>query len=204
MPYTPTIWKDHILSENSYTITPNSDGTSSIKPAGTVVQQGTPMSAENFNHMEQGIAGAAQNADEALKNISEAVKTAKDYTDEKIAALINGAPDTLDTLQELAEAYQSASDLIAALQNYSVKKVVVYCPELTPSDGVCTWTINHNITTVPQQGYQPGQIIIQIYDSAGNQVACNIKNIVPGSVSVATFTSASVITARAYYAVCIG
>ena len=104
MSYTPTVWKDHILSENSYTITPNSDGTSSIKPASTVVQQGTPMSAENFNHMEQGIANAAQNADEALKNISAAVESAKDYTDEKIAALINGAPDALDTLQELAEA----------------------------------------------------------------------------------------------------
>ncbi|MEI2987526.1 MAG: hypothetical protein V8T22_00450 [Oscillospiraceae bacterium] len=67
MGYIPTKWKDHILSDNRYRINQNSDGTVSITPAGKVVQQGTPMSAENFNHMEEGIKGASELSDSAKK-----------------------------------------------------------------------------------------------------------------------------------------
>lgn len=55
MSYTPTEWKDHILSNNTYNLTKNEDGTYNISPAGTVVQQGTKMSAENFNKLESGV-----------------------------------------------------------------------------------------------------------------------------------------------------
>ena len=63
MGYTPTIWKDHILSDNLYNIKQNGDGTVSITSAGSVVQQGTPMSAEKFNNMEQGIKEASDKLD---------------------------------------------------------------------------------------------------------------------------------------------
>lgn len=65
MAYTPTVWKDHILSDSSYSISENADGTVKITPSGTVVQQGTKMSAANFNHMEKGIA----DAHEELENV---------------------------------------------------------------------------------------------------------------------------------------
>ena len=55
MSYTPTIWQDHIFSDDSYNIRQNSDGTFLITRAGKTVQQGTPMSADNFNHLEQGV-----------------------------------------------------------------------------------------------------------------------------------------------------
>ena len=42
-------------SGNKYEITDNADGTVNIDYAGKIIQQGTPMSAEKFNHMEQGI-----------------------------------------------------------------------------------------------------------------------------------------------------
>lgn len=58
MAYTPTDWKDHILSDTYYNITENGDGSCEITPHGEVITQGTPMNAENFNHMEQGIADA--------------------------------------------------------------------------------------------------------------------------------------------------
>lgn len=58
MAYTPTDWKDHILSDTYYNITENSDGSCEITPHGSVITQGTPMNAENFNHMETGIADA--------------------------------------------------------------------------------------------------------------------------------------------------
>ena len=64
MGYIPTNWKDHVLSDNRYVIKQNSDGTVSITPAGKVVQQGTSMSAENFNHMEEGIKAAAETLDD--------------------------------------------------------------------------------------------------------------------------------------------
>ena len=67
MGYIPTNWKDHIFSDNRYRINQNSDGTVSITPAGKVVQQGTPMSAENFNHMEEGIKSASELSDSAKK-----------------------------------------------------------------------------------------------------------------------------------------
>ena len=67
MGYIPTKWKDHILSDDKYSITKNNDGTYTIIPHGSVVQQGTPMSAENFNHMEEGIKSASELSDSAKK-----------------------------------------------------------------------------------------------------------------------------------------
>ncbi len=64
MGYTPTKWEDHILSDNRYKIKQNSDGTVFITSAGKIVQQGTPMSAEKFNNMENGIKEASDKLDD--------------------------------------------------------------------------------------------------------------------------------------------
>lgn len=45
------------------------------------------------------------------------LNSAKAYTDEKIASLINGAPETLDTLDELAEALNDNADIVDTLNN---------------------------------------------------------------------------------------
>lgn len=65
MPYPQTDWKDHVTEyENRYTETTNPDGSiTHTKVEGEVIQQGTPMSATNFNHMEEGIGEAAALAD---------------------------------------------------------------------------------------------------------------------------------------------
>lgn len=44
-----------------------------------------------------------------------AITESKNYTDEKIASLINGAPTTLDTLAEIAEAMAENEDVVSAL-----------------------------------------------------------------------------------------
>lgn len=44
-----------------------------------------------------------------------ALNSAKSYTDKKIADLINGAPETLDTLKELADAMESEKGVVEAL-----------------------------------------------------------------------------------------
>lgn len=49
-------WLDHAVTpERTYSMKQNSDGTVTLTPAGKVVQQGTNMSAANFNNMEMGI-----------------------------------------------------------------------------------------------------------------------------------------------------
>lgn len=49
--------------------------------------------------------------------IDTAYASANGYTDEKIADLINGAPETLDTLKEIADALEQNEDVVEALNN---------------------------------------------------------------------------------------
>ena len=49
------LWKDHAVSpSNTYKLTKNGDDTYTLTPVGKVIQQGTNMSAANFNRMEVG------------------------------------------------------------------------------------------------------------------------------------------------------
>lgn len=71
MAYSVTIWKDHAVTPaHTFTVTENADGTITLTPAWTVVQQGTNMSASNFNNMEEGISAAGIEAAEALRLIN--------------------------------------------------------------------------------------------------------------------------------------
>lgn len=51
-----------------------------------------------------------------------ALAEAKSYTDTKVSALVNGAPETLDTLSELASAMQDNDDAIATLETIAASK----------------------------------------------------------------------------------
>lgn len=54
--YQNLLWKDHAVTpDRTFTMKQNADGTVTLTPAGTVVQQGTNMSAANFNNIEMGI-----------------------------------------------------------------------------------------------------------------------------------------------------
>lgn len=54
--YSNLIWLDHAVTpDRTFTMVTNSDGTVTLTPAGTVIQQGTNMSAANFNNIEMGI-----------------------------------------------------------------------------------------------------------------------------------------------------
>lgn len=101
-------WKDHSINpNNTYTVKENSDGTITLTPAGKVLQQGTNMSATNFNNMEFGIADAhlaqsilimaVRDADDRLTVNAAAITAAvaeykKEFTvTEKTVALTNTA-----------------------------------------------------------------------------------------------------------------
>lgn len=68
--YLVTFWKDHAVDPaNTYKVVENADGTITLIPAGKVVQQGTNMSAVNFNNMESGIFAANIASMEAMQLI---------------------------------------------------------------------------------------------------------------------------------------
>ncbi len=62
--YEPKLWQDHVTEfENRYTESRNEDGSITHTPVeGEIIQQGTPQSAANFNHMEDGISEASEMA----------------------------------------------------------------------------------------------------------------------------------------------
>lgn len=53
---------------------------------------------------------------------SDALSSAKTYTNEKVSELINGAPETLDTLKEIADAIEENDTIVEALDNAIVAK----------------------------------------------------------------------------------
>lgn len=57
MAYKKTPWVDHVVQRpKTYTVNDNSDGSKTLVDApGEVIQQGTPMSATNFNNLEEGM-----------------------------------------------------------------------------------------------------------------------------------------------------
>ena len=97
MPYTKQTWQDHVTSRpHTYTETVNSDGTKTLTAAGEVLQQGSPMSAERFSHMEQGIydahEAAAQLGEDKVDKETGKGLSSNDYTTaekNKLAGLSN-------------------------------------------------------------------------------------------------------------------
>lgn len=68
--YSVLLWKDHAVTpDKTFTVRENGDGTITLIPAGKIIQQGTNMSAFNFNNMEQGILAANITGIEALRLI---------------------------------------------------------------------------------------------------------------------------------------
>ena len=67
--------------------------------------------------------GAANWKDLQYCNYSEFIKAAKKYTDDAIKKLVGTAPDTLDTIYELADALQNNKSLIDTLNDAITKKV---------------------------------------------------------------------------------
>lgn len=68
--YKVLIWVDHAVTPgNTYKVKENSDGSITLTPTGEVIQQGTNMSAVNFNNLETGVLAANLTALEAIRNI---------------------------------------------------------------------------------------------------------------------------------------
>lgn len=55
--YKRTNWADHVVERpKTYKVTDNADGSKTFADSpGEIIQQGTPMSATNFNNLEEGL-----------------------------------------------------------------------------------------------------------------------------------------------------
>ena len=72
---------------------------------------------DSHNHIISNVDGlqSALDAKASKTEVETATATAKSYTDTKVAALVNSAPETLDTLGELATALQENEEVTTAL-----------------------------------------------------------------------------------------
>lgn len=90
--YNITFWLDHAaVPARTFKITDNGDDTYTLVPVGKVVQQGTPMSAANFNNMEEGIHSANVAAIMAMNTARLAMETSGSNTVIKNAVILNSA-----------------------------------------------------------------------------------------------------------------
>ena len=92
MPYNPTDWKDHVVEyPNRYRETTDAQGfVTHTEEPGEIVQQGTPMSATNFNKQESGIAEALDMADTLFSMLLLKVGHSDYSLDTLVDALKNG------------------------------------------------------------------------------------------------------------------
>lgn len=82
------------------------------------VELGNPveLDPENEGEVKNPASGVYKLIEDAVKNltseITSSLSSAQSYTDEKVSALVDGAPDTLDTLNELAAALKDNKDIV--------------------------------------------------------------------------------------------
>lgn len=88
--YTPTYWKDEVVEHPyRYTEVQNPDGSIEHNPdPGTVLQAGTPQSAENFNHMECGILEAHEVGAENTRMLKTTIAKVDGLEGEKITVTL--------------------------------------------------------------------------------------------------------------------
>lgn len=105
MAYMQTDWLDHVTEyENRYREVQNGDGTiTHEKVEGEIIQQGTPMSATNFNHIEEGIGDASAMADLIYSLVMLMVGHSNYTLDGLLEAIRNG-----DVVAAKAEALETA------------------------------------------------------------------------------------------------
>ena len=156
MAYTKSEWKDHVTSRpNTYSVAENPDGTKTLTPAGEVLQKGSPLSAERFNHMEQGIAEAHEGVAEAQRRIEalDGEKASTEYVNDAINSVsayyitydVNGNPfPTFAALSGASAYYYAGKTRVPTKNDYAL----VLADE-THDNAACryVYTVNDGETT---------------------------------------------------------
>ncbi len=111
MPYPQTDWTDYVPQYPlRVRLVDNGDGTFNLVPEpGEIIQEGTPMSATNFNNMEKGIGAAAALADALFIQALLLLGHSKYSVDELDDAIENG-----DVVAEKANKLNTARSITIA------------------------------------------------------------------------------------------
>lgn len=119
-----------------------------------------------------------------------ALAEAKSYTDTKVSALVNGAPETLDTLGELATAMEENDDAIAALETIAASKA--NASDLTSHTGNTTV----HITSTERTDWNAAKTHADSAHAPSNaEVNQNaFSNVLVGSTTIAADTKTDTLT----------
>lgn len=119
-----------------------------------------------------------------------ALAEAKSYTDTKVSALVNGAPETLDTLGELATAMEENDDAIAALETIAASKA--NASDLTSHTGNTTV----HITSTERTNWNAAKTHADSAHAPSNaEVNQNaFSNVLVGSTTIAADTKTDTLT----------
>lgn len=144
MSYEKTTWVDlRVDRPNTYTRIDNGDGTETIIPAWNEIE-GTPVNAENLNHMEDGIADAHSRIDNSDRRISrleaylDIDSRGVSGSQARFADTYDGQNDSvlqLDTTKTYATAAVAASAStvsipVASTTGFSVGQEVTICDDI--------------------------------------------------------------------------
>ena len=77
---------------------------------------------ENIVQVETNVTNLETEVSNIKENITQVVEDSKDYTDTAVANLVNSAPETLDTIGELATAFTENKEVVDALDDAITKK----------------------------------------------------------------------------------
>ena len=98
MAYQRNVWVDHVVERpKTYKITDNADGSKTLSDSmGEVIQQGTPMSATNFNRPEEALQHYSIAFDMLLSMMQATIRSLEErlgQAEEKLSALTSAASE---------------------------------------------------------------------------------------------------------------
>jgi hypothetical protein len=134
-------WLDHAVTpERTYKMVQNNDGTVTLTPAGTVVQQGTNMSAANFNNIEMGMTDhdlAIQILAMLLRSIGDRTTDSEDDIEKltaNILAEVTPEEATVTLTNSLRYPLNGSAKSVSLTKNRATKNYTVEA-EVTSTDG---------------------------------------------------------------------
>lgn len=201
MSYTPTEWKDRIVEKpRTYTMQQNSDGTVTLVPApGTIVEEGTPVNANNLNKIEQGI----ETAFSEISSLNDSKANKKDvenisydlyslYLQQYYLGEIANSPDPLGARGIMFDGFMNNNNInlndTNAVINTSYKKVTPRTTTTTMTPvSVSKWNGGTNDITVSNYGvFCNGMLddtITYYYSSGGSGTSFSVSETTPKHMS---------------------
>lgn len=166
--YGQLFWLDHAVTPAStYNVRNNADGTITLTPAGTIIQQGTNLSAVNFNRMEEGI----QDANIAAAILAFAAKHNQRHAQEHEAAVdseILGETHNLTLTNTQKYPFNSTMDAPVSVALTTPRNNLYYTVEATVADGTVN-AGNIHITGKALNGFKIA------FDGSAKSVALTIR-----------------------------